>query len=445
MGLQRWGYLPQRIPGHQSQCKYAAVRIVDYPKNTYSPAEASRPEVIFPREHVRDSFVTSVRHWWSLTRRSVKATETSRTSAKSTMRAISVDNARGGGLPLLRNIRHGVSSTPVPDSPSAFAELSGLPWPSTPTQMHCIMKLLRSLFVLASALPTFCLFVPLSQAADGYGRNATGGAGGSTVTVTTAAALRTAAGSSSPMIINVSGTIDLGSSGRVDVKSNKTLHGVNSSATIKGTINLSSVNNIIIDHLNVTANTGAAATNDGISVNNSTNVYITKCTVFDCTDGGIDIAKGSDNVTVSWCKFYYTRNNGHNYANLIGSSDTDSGGYHITFHHNWWSTGCKQRMPADRFGPFHLYNNYWDCTGNDYCSTARNVTQMLAQHNYYQSVNNPLNKENAAKLRTVGNVFNNCTGRQVTSSDTVFTPPYGYTLDAVADVPNRVKGGAGNR
>jgi pectate lyase len=300
---------------------------------------------------------------------------------------------------------------------------------------------LKTLAVLASAL------VPvLGLAADGYGRNATGGTGGTSVTVTSAAALKAAIESTATSIITVSGTIDLGASGRVNMSTgNKTIKGANPSATVKGTIQLSNVNNVIIQNLNITANTGAAATNDGISVNGSTNVYITKCTVYDCTDGNIDICKGSDNVTVSWCKFYYTRNNGHNFSNLIGSSDTDTGGYHITFHHNWWTTGCQQRMPADRFGPFHLYNNYWDCTGNSYCTTSRNVSQMLAENNYYQSVNNPLAKEASGKLKTVGNIFNNCTGNQITSNDSVFTPSYGYTLDAAANVPTRVKGGAGNR
>lgn len=298
----------------------------------------------------------------------------------------------------------------------------------------------------AACLGLSLLALPVAlRAADGYGRNATGGAGGGSVTVTTASALASAVSSSGPLTVNVSGTIDLGSSGRVNVASNKTIHGTSTSATIKGTLNLSNVNNVIIDHLNISANTGAPATNDGISVNGSTNVYITKCNVYDCTDGNIDVCKGSDYVTVSWCKFYYTRDNGHNFSNLIGSSDTDTGGYHITFHHNWWTTGCQQRMPADRFGPFHLYNNYYDCTGNYYCSTARNVTQMLAQNNYYQSVNNPLAKQDSGKLKTSGNIFNNCTGTAISSNDSVFTPPYGYTLDATTDVPTRVKGGAGNR
>jgi pectate lyase len=304
------------------------------------------------------------------------------------------------------------------------------------------MNTLKSLII---GLLGLCSLPLLSTAADGYGRNATGGAGGANVTATTAAQLKTYAESATTYTITVSGTIDLGASGRINLKSNKTLKGANSAATIKGTINLSSVNNVIIQNLNVSANTGAAAANDGISINASTNIFVTKCTIYDCTDGNLDIAKGSDNVTVSWCKFYYTRNNGHNFSNLVGSSDTDTGGYHITFHHNWWSTGCKQRMPADRFGPCHMYNNYWDCAGNDYCTTARNVTQMLSENNYYDGVANPLNKENSGKLKTSGNIFNNCTGRMVTSNDSVTLPNYGYTLDATTNVPTRVKGGAGNR
>ena len=304
---------------------------------------------------------------------------------------------------------------------------------------------------LALSLLGLCLVPLVSLAADGFGRAATGGGSGASVTVTTAAQLRQYAESSTAYNITVSGTIDLGSGGRVNPRSNKTIKGANSSATIKGTINLSSVTNIILQNLNISANTGDPAANDGVSINNSTNVFVTKCAIYDCTDGNLDIAKGSDLITVSWCKFYYTRDNGHNFSNLIGSSDTDVGSgngtnnYRITWHHNWWSTGCKQRMPADRFGQVHMYNNYWDCAGNDYCSTARNIAQMLSQNNYYNGVKSPLAKENAAKLKTSGNTFNNCTGTQATSNDTVFTPPYGYTLDATSNVPSRVQGGAGNR
>jgi pectate lyase len=296
------------------------------------------------------------------------------------------------------------------------------------------------------ALLALSLAPLVSYSADGYGRNATGGAGGSTVTVTTAAALQSAVASTATSTIIVSGTINLGASGHAKMTTgNKTIKGANTSATVLGTIELSNVNNVIIQNLNISANTGAAGVNDGITCNGSTNVYMNKLTVYDCTDGNIDVCKGSDYVTVSWCKFYYTRNNGHNFSNLIGSSDTDTGGYHSTWHHNWWSTGCIQRMPADRFGPCHVYNNYFDCVGNDYCTTSRNVSQQLNENNYYNGVKNPLAKVDSGKLKTSGNVFNNCTGTQTSSSDTVFTPNYGYTLDTAAAAVTRVKAGAGNR
>ncbi len=313
--------------------------------------------------------------------------------------------------------------------------------PENPKNMQNVIQKTLGLLVSVAALA-----LPARALAwgNGYSGTISGGDAGPTVTVTNATDLINYAKSANPYTIVVSGTIDLGANGRVNVASNKTLKG-NASSVIKGTVNLSGVTNVVITKLTITADTGAAGANDGISINNSKNIYVTKCTIYDCTDGNLDIAKGSDYVTVSWCKFYYTRNNGHNFSNLIGSSDTDAGGYHLTFHHNWWSTGCKQRMPADRFGPCHMYNNYWDCAGNDYCTGARNVTQMLSQNNYYDGVKNPLVKTDAAKLKTSGNIFNNCTGTQTVSNDAVFTPPYGYTLHATADVPALVKAGAGNR
>jgi pectate lyase len=301
-------------------------------------------------------------------------------------------------------------------------------------------SLFAGLALLAAASLTTSAF-----AADGYGRRATGGAGGATVTATTAAQLRQYAESSTTYNINVSGTIDLGSSGRVNVKSNKTLKGVNTSATIKGTINLENVSNVILQNLNITANTGGAGSNDGVTINNSRNIFITKCTIYDCTDGCLDHRTGATDTTISWCRFYYTRNNGHNFVNLIGSADTDTPTGNITFHHNWWSAGCMARMPADRFGQVHMFNNYFNCTGNDYCSEARLSSQIRSENNYYQGVRNPCFKSGNGRLYVSGNTYASCTGSQLTTKDAVFTPNYGYTLDPTANVPTRVQGGAGNR
>ncbi len=289
---------------------------------------------------------------------------------------------------------------------------------------------------------------------DGFAASVTGGAAGPTVTVTTAAALRqyAEAAATSPYVIVVSGTIDLGASGRVNVKSNKTIKGENTASTILGSLTISNATNVIVSNLNVSANTGDPASNDGITIAASTYVLVTKCTIFDCTDGNLDVINGSDFVTVSWCKFYYTRNNGHNFSNLIGSSDDDLGAggqYRVTWHHNWWSTGAMQRMLACRFGGAHMYNNYWDCSGNDYATESRNTAEMLSEHNSYNGVKNPLAKRTAlptdqSKLMTIGNLFNNCTGTQATTTDIVFSPPYSYPLLDAANVAALVQAGAGN-
>ncbi len=121
-------------------------------------------------------------------------------------------------------------------------------------------------FRLAILLTLLYLSVSnVSNAQDGYSMvngTTTGGAGGNTVTVTTAANLITYATSTSPYIIRVSGTITL--SNRLDVAANKTIEGVNTSSTINGNISVG-VNNVIIRNLTFT-NPSATGLGDGISI-----------------------------------------------------------------------------------------------------------------------------------------------------------------------------------
>lgn len=298
--------------------------------------------------------------------------------------------------------------------------------------------------IAIAILTTFSFSLSVMAEGDGYGAN-NGGNSGTSVTVTTASQLASYAGSSSAYNITVSGTIDLGTDGRVTVGSNTTIQGANTSATIVGTITINGVSNVIVKNLNITAPTGDPGDNDGLQVRGgSQGVLITNCTFYDCTDGCLDITHGGGTVTVSWCKFYYTRDNGHNFACLIGASDDDYGTYNTTWHHNWWAQGCIGRMTATRFGPCHFYNNYFSCSGNDYCTTSRNVCEMLSQNNYYDGVEDPLAKEQSGTLYTSGNIFNNCSGSQTTSYDDVFTPSYSYTLTSTSNVPSTVMAGAGN-
>jgi pectate lyase len=327
-----------------------------------------------------------------------------------------------------------------------------------------IMKLGNYVKIAAFALLTLtCYCWGDVFPADGWAGYAgtTGGAGGTTVTVTTAASFKTYVESASTYIVKVSGTLDLVSvSGGVSIKSNKTIIGLDTSSTIIGRLGfLTGASNIIIQGLNITNPTYAEA--DGISVKNTvTKLFVTKCTIYDCGDGCLDISNQSDYVTVSWCKFYYSNPapaEDHRFVNLIGSSDTpspsDAGTLRVAMHHNWWSSRCRERMPRVRFGQVHVYNNYYGCNGNNYCVGVGNNSNIRVESNYFDSVSSPWADYRTNGIGIIGwNTDNYYVSTTVptwatNSYTTIFVPPYTYTLASGSSVKATVTAattGAGN-
>ncbi len=294
--------------------------------------------------------------------------------------------------------------------------------------------------------------------ASGFAREVTGGAGGTTHFVTTAADLQARLQASGPAIITVSGTIDLRSlSGkRVDVKSNKTLQGADASATLIGTINIDGVQNVIVRGLNIT-NPGTTLENgtgprysdggDGISIRNSNGVLVTHCTFFDCADGMCDLTYDVANATVSWNKFYYTSaQTSHRFTMILGNEATVVP-ITATLHHNWWAERADQRMPASSNARGHMFNNYFTPAGNSYASNARDNSQLFIEHHYYGTgVKDPVGKSTGttALIRTIGNIYDGTSGQYDLGTDLVFTPPYSYELTPAAGVPALVSAHAGN-
>ena len=303
----------------------------------------------------------------------------------------------------------------------------------------------------------FC-FAPAVFAADGFGQYTTGGAGGVVVTVDSNAAdfKSYVERPDEPYIIQVEGTVDLESvGGKVDIRSDKTIKGAGPGATIIGELSFKNgCSNVIIKRLNITAPTRDYGEGDGISVKERiANVFITKCTFYDCWDGCVDIARKTDRVTVSWCKFYFTsRNDNNDRVSLVGNTDKsgDEGTLHVTFHHNWFGLMCMQRIPSLRYGRGHIYNNYYNCPGNFYCIRSRIKAECLIENNYFDGVKDPYYiyiknepPEEYGKIAASGNVLIDCTGLIDDGDDIVFTPPYVYTLDDAEDVPEIVQFGAG--
>ena len=304
-------------------------------------------------------------------------------------------------------------------------------------------RLLLFLFVSLAVLSTTA---PL-HGADGFATIngiCTGGAGGATVTVSNGTDFKVFAESTTTYIIRIVGPITTGS---VSPKSNKTILGADTNATILGRLSISGVTNVIVQNLRIT-NPG----DDGISIRDAArNIWVDHVTFYDCGDGCCDVTVQADFVTVSWCKFYYTTNQiAHRFTFLVSASETevlDDGKLNITLHHNWWSTRADQRMAAVRRGHLHYYNNYFDCTNNSYCSNARTNAEFLSESNHYSGVKSPIYKESNGLIKTLGNIYagvNPSGGVAVDpGTDTVFTPPYAYTLDDAASVSAIVTAGSG--
>jgi autotransporter-associated beta strand protein len=269
----------------------------------------------------------------------------------------------------------------------------------------------------------------------------TGGTGGTVVTVTNGTDFNTQINIAGPRIVQVQGVLSIG---RIFTTANKTIIGLGTNATLLGNINVSGVTNVIIRNLRITA-----PANDGLTIWNAQHVWIDHCTFYDTGDGLCDMNNGSQYVTLSWCKFHYVNQVEHRFTMIAdGYTNTTTGvttyGYY-TLHHNWWSTRCDQRQTSSSYGRVHYYNNFWNCTNDYYASLARADTEILSQSNYYSGVNNPLytNGADGGKIQSSGNIYSGCTGTISPGTDSVFTPPYAYTLDAAATVPTNLMANAG--
>jgi pectate lyase len=283
---------------------------------------------------------------------------------------------------------------------------------------------------------------------DGAAASVTGGSAGQSVSVSTAADLRTYAESTTPYTINVSGVINLG--GAVLVKTNKTIQGADANAMIVGSLDLSSggVNNVIIRGLTIT-NPGTIIVNgaytdggSGIIIRNASNIFVTHCTLFDCAGDLVEISNGADNITLSWSEFYYTNaQTVHRSAVRTGIAKVETKPLHITLHHNWWSDSCDTNMPSGTYGYLHLYNNYSKVPNSTSGTVSSDNSQFFIEHNVYEQVKDPMYKENvdaaqtSGRIRSIGSVFTNCTGKAPdVGNDAVFTPRYSYQLLPAADV-----------
>ncbi|HZG06947.1 MAG TPA: right-handed parallel beta-helix repeat-containing protein [Streptomyces sp.] len=271
----------------------------------------------------------------------------------------------------------------------------------------------------------------------GFGAGTTGGAGGSTVTVSNASQFTEAVKRTEPLVIQVNGTVNLSS--MTKVTSNKTIIGVGTSGRITGSgLNVSKVSNVIIRNLTFTG-----SNDDAINVEYSTKVWIDHNDISDANDGALDIKRASDNITVSW-----NRVHDHDKTFLLGHSDDnageDTGKLRVTYDHNWFD-GTNQRHPRVRFGnPVHVLNNYYSNIG-DYGVASTEKAGVLVEGNYFENVEDPFHlgegSSDPGSLQARNNHFVNSGQGQTGGS--VASIPYSYTVDSPSSVKSIVTAGAG--
>lgn len=338
---------------------------------------------------------------------------------------------------------------------------------------------------LAAAMGTV---LPLSEASaatggvTGYATQnggTTGGAGGQTVRATTGTAIHAAlcgrAATSTPITIEVQGTINHGNTkkvsggscdtadGVIELKkvSNVTIIGVGGGAVFDQVgIHLREAKNVIIQNVTVrnVKKSGSPTSNGGDAIGmerDVRNVWIDHTTLeasggeSQGYDGLFDLKDNTQYVTLSYSVL---RNSGR--GGLVGNSESDRSNSFITYHHNRYEN-IDSRAPLLRGGTAHMYNNHY-LRLNESGINSRAGARAKVDNNYFEDSKDVLGTfytDVAGYWQVGGNIFDNVTWSSPGSenhpagpdpkSNTTIGIPYAHSLDAANCVPSIVSRTAG--
>ncbi len=307
----------------------------------------------------------------------------------------------------------------------------------------------------------------------------TGGAGGQTVRATTGTAIHAAlcgrASSSTPIIIEVEGTINHGNTSKVSGDSCNTAAGVIelkqiSNVTIVGVgagavfdqlgIHIREASNIIIQNVTVrnVKKSGSPTSNGGDAIGMESdvrNVWVDHVTLeasggeSEGFDGLFDMKDNTQYVTLSYS---ILRNSGR--GGLVGSSESDRSNGYVTYHHNLYEN-IDSRTPLLRGGIGHMYNNHY-VDLHESGINSRAGARAKVDNNYFEDSKDVLGTfytDEAGYWQVGGNIFDNVTWSEPgddtapagpnPQSNTTVSIPYAYTLDDASCVRDVVRQTAG--
>ena len=286
----------------------------------------------------------------------------------------------------------------------------------------------------------------------GYGSNATGGGNATPISVDTEQELIDAlSGSKSNRVVIITANITVstqftsrGSNITLLALPGRCLISNGQSKEQSGILNMRGSNIII---RNVTFIGPGAYDCDGkdlLQFEDATNAWVDHCDFQDGCDGNFDIKSNADNITVTWCRFRYlkpAKSGGsggaadHRFTNLLGQSSSAKpadGTYNVTYAHNWWDNGCKERMVRCRNCEIHFFNCYWNSDVANYYVGPENAKcyfegcTFAGKANSKDKIFKSYGGTNACK-------FVNSVGNLPSDQGTVNKPSYRYFIESASD------------
>ena len=280
------------------------------------------------------------------------------------------------------------------------------------------------------------------------------------MTATTYAQLKMFAESATPYVILVQGTISNGANGgQINVKSDKSIVGVGTTALLSGVgLNISSANNIIVQNMRITM-TGVTTRVDTAGVYSSTGDEGLPQILVNGGDA-ISIQGTSKNIWIDHCEFFsedpavqtnidlydgLIDTKAQTEVGLVGASDTDLfADRKITYHHNYYRN-TKLRMPMYRGATGHFFNNY--LVGATDASEIRAGTCLRMEKNYYEALHFSIYtpSDSPGMTERIDNIEVSRTARAY-PANCVADIPYVYSnvlTSTTADVKTVVPAGAG--
>lgn len=282
------------------------------------------------------------------------------------------------------------------------------------------LNLLRSSLVLAG-------FVTASQALAGpvgYGAGTTGGGSATPINVSTMAEAQAkidAYTGTGGLVLNYIGKFNYATITdvcaqwtkpaqilQIKNKSNITIKGSGDSTANFGIHIVGNSHNVIVQNMTIGLLPGGEAADsisiEGTSSGRPSKIWIDHNTVFasltSCPgagdasfDGGIDMKKGANNITIS---YNYVYNYQKVALNGYSDSDTLNAASRTTYHNNRFEN-VKARLPLLRHGRAHIYNNYFGNVATSGINVRMDAVALI-EKNYFENVANPVTSRDSSKI-----------------------------------------------